>query len=464
MNLPFLVSGLVSGFLLLWALKKYYQPFFKLSEASVKILNSLLLSEGDDTKVKQVEKNLAKLLGALGVFFIWIIVILIVAAIPVGLYSIVFDVPYPQLELDSWEFITSLSLGSLLPFIPLKKNDKLSYSEISKLFHRLILDNYELGKRLFSYEKKKFGNTEGPKKDFVLISGLARAGTTALMLKLNEVPKFKSLDYSNMPILLAPNTWKKIYSPKEGVKKERAHGDGIQVGLNSAEALEEYFFKVQLADSYVLKECLPVHEISEEIHKEYLSYQSLILKKEDTYLAKNNNLLLRFASMRKLNPHFKVVFMFRDPLSHANSLLNQHRRYLKSQRDDPFVLEYMNWLGHHEFGWGQKPFSFDGKSIPEGDEDGLDYWLKVWNNYYQYLLSIVEDENLILLDYADYCKYPTQTLNQIMDGIGIDYLYEGIDSFPNNKKSEEAYSKGILERSMALYKGLLNKKLKIKSL
>lgn len=464
MNLPFLGSGLVSGFLLLWALRKYYLPFFRLSESSVKILNSLLLSEEDESKVKQVEKNLAKLLGSLGMFFLWMLSVLIVAALPAGIYSLIFEVPFSQMDLDSWQYILSLSIGSLLPFIPLKKKEKLSYSEISKLFHRLILDNYELGKRLFSYEKKKYGNSEFQKEEFVIISGLARAGTTALMLKFNEVSRFKSLDYSNMPMLLAPNLWKKFYSPKDGFKKERAHGDGIQVGLNSAEALEEYFFKVQLRDSYIFKENLTLHGVSKEVHEEYLLYQSLILKKEEElYLAKNNNLLLRYASLRKLNPHFKVIFMFRDPLSHAFSLLSQHRLYLKSQKEDAFVLEYMNWLGHHEFGLGQKFFAFDDKPFPEEDKDSLDFWLKVWNNYYQYLLSFVEDENLILVDYADYCSSPRQILNEVMDGIGIDYQFEGIDPFQNKKDIQEAHSKEVLEGSMLLYKGLKNHKLKLES-
>lgn len=465
MNLPFLAAGLISGFLLFWALKKYYQPFFRLSEASLKILNSLLMSEEDDSKVKEVEKHLAKLLAALGLFFLWIVVILMLAAIPVGLYGLFYKIPFSDLELDSWPFILSLSIGSLIPFIPLKRKEKLSYSEISKLFHRLILDNYQLGKRLFNYEKKKFGNIENPKEDFVLVSGLARAGTTSLMLSFNEVENFKSLDYSNMPLLMAPNLWKKFYSPKDGSKKERAHGDGIQVGLNSAEALEEYFFKLHLNDSFISEEHLHQHEIPETVFEQYLLYQSFILKSErEIYLAKNNNLLLRYASLREQNTNFKVIFMFRDPLTHAYSLLSQHRRYLESQTEDPFVLEYMNWLGHHEFGLGQKSFSFQGSQEIEGDKNKLDYWLKVWTNYYQSLMSFVEDENLYLLEYSDYCDYPNQILNQIMDGIGIDYVYEGIDPFSNQKEIKEAYSKEVLESSTLLYKGLLKHKLKIKSL
>lgn len=464
MNLPFHLSGLLSGFILLWSIKKYYQPFFRLSEASLKILNSLLLPEEDSSKIKTVEKNLVKLLGALGIFFLWILLLLMLAAIPIAVYSLIYHIPYSELDLDSWTYILSLSIGSLLPFIRFKKKEKLSYSEVSKLFHRLILDNYQLGKKLFAYDLKKFGKHEALKEEFVIVSGLARAGTTALMLKFNEIKNLKSLDYSNMPLLMAPNLWRKVYSPKSDQQKERAHGDGIQVGLNSAEALEEYFFKLQLADSFIGDEEVEIHEISDLQYQSYLQYQSLILKnKDDIYLAKNNNLILRYQSLRQKNSKFKAIFMFREPISHAFSLLSQHRRYLGSQKSDPFVLEYMDWLGHHEFGLHQKSFALSGDSVLGGDKNSLDYWLMVWKNYYQYLLPFLADPNVFLVDYSDFCSSPKQILQQLTDGIGIDYNCPEIKAFHNDKKIEEAYSKEVFEACHSIFNELLNKKLKINS-
>ena len=76
------------------------------------------------------------------------------------------------------------------------------------------------------------------------------------------------------------------------------------------------------------------------------------------YVAKNNNALLRYRALRRMNREFHAVVMFRDPLKHAASLLAMHQKYCTMQGDDPFVLEYMNWLAHHEFGLGHKPFNF----------------------------------------------------------------------------------------------------------
>ena len=50
--------------------------------------------------------------------------------------------------------------------------------------------------------------------------------------------------------------------------------------------------------------------------------------------------------------------MVREPISHSISLLNQHLNFLEIQKKDPFVLEYMNSLGHFEFGLNTKPFVY----------------------------------------------------------------------------------------------------------
>ena len=92
---------------------------------------------------------------------------------------------------------------------------------------------------------------EAEQTSAILITGLARAGTTALTRALTERGPFASLDYSNMPVLLAPRLWSRFYKPKKKEDKERAHGDGIKVGLASVEALEEYFFKVATNDRFI---------------------------------------------------------------------------------------------------------------------------------------------------------------------------------------------------------------------
>src|SRR5690606_21285585 len=122
--------------------------------------------------------------------------------------------------------------------------------------------------------------------------------------------------------------------------------------------------------------------------------RNVIISAEDPrqqrYLSKNNNNILRLPYLFKSFAKARVVIPFRDPLQHALSLLNQHRHFSGIQASDHFSLEYMNWLGHYEFGLNQKPFCF-GKNetfiqMEKADRMSLDFWLLSWKNYYDFAL------------------------------------------------------------------------------
>ena len=62
------------------------------------------------------------------------------------------------------------------------------------------------------------------------------------------------------------------------------------------------------------------------------------------------------------------------------------------------IIEYMNWLVHHEFGLNHKYFNLD-KSKLDGDKSTLNYWLKIWINFYRYAEKI-KDENTYFMKYT----------------------------------------------------------------
>ena len=261
--LYFIIAG-VAGFALAASIIALRKVFFELLEASVALSNEVLSKEDERIKqkkligaLKRILVSLLKTIGAIGL-------IAIVTLLPLYTYSFISGIGFENLDVSSTWFFVSLSIGSVLPFLFKKKKNEDNYSEASKLLHKLILNNYNLSKFLFSFDKKfKSGEKIVGKTDFVIVTGLARAGTTSLTDQLFKAGKFSSLDYSNMPFLLAPNLWKKLYNPKKAKLKERKHGDKMMFGLNTIEALEEYFFKVFLNSfdfylSYGLLSCLLV--------------------------------------------------------------------------------------------------------------------------------------------------------------------------------------------------------------
>lgn len=451
-------SGIIFSFLLL----KFRHVFFNLLEASVGLANEVLSDHDERVKQKKLISALKNILVTLGLVIITTLLILLATSAPIFMYSNIAKVNFENLDLNSGLFFGSLSLGSILPFFFKKKNKLENYSEFSMLLHKLILDNYYLGRFLLSFDKKfKSDKTIKNKDLFLVISGLARAGTTSITDQLFKAGKFSSLDYSNMPFLLAPNLWKKLYNPKKAKLKERKHGDKMLFGLNTIEALEEYFFKAFFNDNFIKKDSLVKHELNQDIYDSYIKYQSLIRNSNShVYLAKNNNLILRYLSLRSFNKTFKTVFLFRNPIDHAYSLLNQHLRFSEFQKSDAFITNYMNWLGHHEFGEKHKVFSFD-SNLEKIDYDitTLNYWLSVWLNYYTYLNNL-NDSSFTLIEYKDYLEKPVEVLKFLGSEMKMDFDLSNIIPFSNEKKIDISNCDSkLLSTTNNMYQKLKKKKI-----
>ena len=116
------------------------------------------------------------------------------------------------------------------------------YSKIEKLLHRLALDFDAVQMLAFDLEKKLF-QFQNKKQSAIYVTGMARAGTTALMRALYQSSEFASLTYNDMPFVLSPNLWDKLsrINKKNRVLTERAHGDGIAVDFDRQKHLKRYF-------------------------------------------------------------------------------------------------------------------------------------------------------------------------------------------------------------------------------
>ena len=282
------------------------------------------------------------------------------------------------------------------------------YTRIDRLLHQIALGSDIVAEVSFDLEMHFL--SEAPiRRDAVYITGLARAGTTALMRAIYQSGEFSSITYDDMPFVLAPNLWQKLsrIQQKKRFLKERAHGDGIQVDFDSPEALEEVFWRVHCKNDYIKEEHLSTHTVSEESVLALKRYQDIVCYKygKPRYLAKNNNHILRIRSLAEALPDTRFLILFRDPVSQARSLLQQHKKFIDA---DTFTRRYMTWLAHHEFGATHRPFHFFEHGKINADSSVLDYWISRWIEAYEYVIGVLDEnrQNLIPVSYEKLCSEP----------------------------------------------------------
>lgn len=338
------------------------------------------------------------------------------------------------------------------------------YNIASKTLHKFALQStaiaeisFDIENTLIKKEANKFPNNH------VYISGLARSGTTILMKSLFETGQFVSLNYADMPFLLMPNIWKRINKGKRSSEtKERAHGDNIQVGYDSPEALEELFWKVFTGEKYIFSDRLQKYAVKDDVIEKYRDYIYNILhsgKAESglRYISKSNNQILRINEIYKAFPQAVVVLPFRSPLQHANSLLTQHIHFSKIHSEDKFSLQYMNWLGHFEFGNNQKSFLLDDEKLfnemKNFAKTDLNFWLLNWKNYYQHVINN-SFENVILFNYDKFCINPVNELEQLFKKVNVQSELAPIEPYVHPEKKLTNFDQTILDECNIIYQSL----------
>ena len=341
------------------------------------------------------------------------------------------------------------------------------YNGFSKTLHRIALGRAFIARTSYELESSLMGDKISPDQaghgQHVFIAGLARAGTTILMRTFFQSGDFRSLTYRDMPFVLMPNLWLKLSrtfrSHKEEV--ERAHGDRILVNFDSPEAFEEVFWRVYCGKDYIQDDKLTAHDPNLEIRDEFKRYVALILASADDnqqqkYLSKNNNNILRLNAIHSIFPNATIIIPFRDPLQQAASLLNQQTRFVRQQSGDPFILDYMNWLGHYEFGINHKPFCFDANGLggPKWRPDNINYWLQTWMQCYAYLLEHAPAKS-IFLSYEYLCGSPEEALGLFVSRNDLDAAAAAKTSLKiAESRTPAGVDEKLLKDASALYEQL----------
>ncbi|MCS3938730.1 hypothetical protein GGP84_001356 [Salinibacter ruber] len=312
-------------------------------------------------------------------------------------------------------------------------------------------------------------------EDPVFITALPRSGTTILLKLFWQTGHFATHTYRDMPFVLCPLTWGRYskYFSEEIESTERAHGDGLEVSGNSPEAFEEMIWKHFWPEHYKEDRIQPWR--SDDQNEEFNSFFSthmrkiIALRREEStvgewpdqlrYLSKNNLNIARLKVPPEPLQAGTFVIPFRDPLQQAASMKRQHERFSKIHEEDDFVREYMEAIGHHEFGKGIKPVDFNGWLNEEpGSPENLAFWVRYWTAGYQYILENVSEET-VLISYDSLTEMPGPTLSRLAETLGIpteDLVPLATELRPPRSHSvdREAVTRSLYQRAERTYENL----------
>ncbi len=404
-----------------------------LSRRSFEVIRNSTLS--DEDKESALQKN-TKLLIRL--FFILTFGGITALLFPVGILW-----AFDQIGLISLKSVFSVAtsplfliiggvLALLILFIPGEKtSEKTDYSTLDRGLFRVAFKTSAAQVSLADLEDRLFArplNTLKAERP-VFITALPRAGTTLLLECFTKLREFASHCYRDMPFVLTPCLWSRFSKmfQQSGTLKERAHGDGMLINYDSPEALEEVLWKAFWHQHYRNNTIIPWQNENDDdfivFFKNHMRKIILLRRGPDAhttrYISKNNLNIARTRMLRQLFPDSTIIVPFRQPLHHAASLLEQHRNFLHLHEKDPFAREYMQAIGHYDFGKNLRPIDFDEwfDKRQSKNAESITFWLEYWVATYKYLLR--DKNNLFLLNYDDLCKNPTTGLQRLAKVIEI---------------------------------------------
>jgi len=180
----------------------------------------------------------------------------------------------------------------------------------------------------------------------IFITSLARGGTTALLNALHEMPGVATHLYRDMPFVTAPRLWNRLSGGRKRQvdRRQRAHGDGLAIDLNSPEAFEEVVWKLFWPEKY-RQNAIALWRSADhkpEADRFLQRHMAKIVRArqalEDSeavetarYCSKNNANIARLPYLLNAFPDCRIVVPLRRPEAHAASLLRQHQNFLQIQ-------------------------------------------------------------------------------------------------------------------------------------
>jgi hypothetical protein len=231
---------------------------------------------------------------------------------------------------------------------------------------------------------------------------------------------------------MVPLFWAKFSKrfKQDDQARERAHGDGMLVSVDSPEAFEEIIWRHFWPRHYQGERIAPwvksqnprFERFFTDHLKKIVSLRSQNHYEGQRYISKNNLNVARTPYLARMFPKATIIVPFRDPVQHALSLLRQHKNFVSIHEQDQFARDYMRDIGHYDFGANLKPVDFNkwrGRARFK-DPMTVNFWLEYWLESYRYLVAL-DLPQITLVSYDELCRHPQQGLEALAALTGMSH-------------------------------------------
>jgi hypothetical protein len=344
------------------------------------------------------------------------------------------------------------------------------YSRLDRLTHRIAFLSRIVQLTAADLEKGMFGPRfrDVPVERPIFITSLPRAGTTLLLEILARHPDLATHTYRDMPFVMTPVLWDQVSRGfrKKADPKERAHGDGMEVGYDSPEAFEEILWKAHWPGRFkggeiplwgADQEAAEFRKLLSAQMQKIIALRSAAVPGRSRYISKNNANVGRVPFLRKLFPDCIVVVPVRNPVDQAASMRRQHQRFGELHRRERFSKRYMKDIGHFEFGQLHRPLAFPGigEVRDRFDPDGLDYWIGYWLAAFTALLE--HQDEVVLVSYESLCQGGAEGMRRLTEALALpdegfaELSAESLRAPLDYELDLRALDAGQLEEALALH-------------
>ncbi len=440
MTVAALLLGLVAFIIVLRVLKAQDVATRILSTAQQSILVIADSDIGDDEKEKRIRQASVQLFGSflaiLGISIASLSAsgVIVWGGAAAGLYLL-----DDALRIAiGWPFIIGCSIAAVALWLALDRigkkpaqsaetqsSEEVPYSPLDKALHTYAFKSPARQRGLGNLESRLYKrriNLDHAARP-VFVTSLPRAGTTIMLNTLSQMPEFASATYRHMPFTLSPLLWGGFSGTfrKAGDMTERAHGDGIEVGVDSPEAFEEMLWMAFWAEKYEAQRILPwsAEDQNAEFETFFRTHMAKIVATKSgaqRYISKNNANIARLGYLSKVFPDASIVIPVRNPAAQVASLMRQHTRFTDLHAREPFARQYMEGIGHFEFGGALRPIDFNGAALDPAQAEGPDFWLRNWIGAYEFVLANAGD-SAIFVDHDALCADPQSHLPLLAEAI-----------------------------------------------